>query len=69
MTFKIKIIELDGGVYASSVDWDKGDAGKSGTPGAVKYAYTEPEAYLKMYEFLKERGHDIIEGRTIRKFN
>lgn len=61
MQFKIKTDPLEEGGYMATIDWDYGDAGQVGTPGAVRYAATEPEAYLKLYEYLKEIGHEIIE--------
>ncbi len=46
--------------FIAQVDWSKGDAGKVGTSGAVKYADTEEHAYKLLEGLLIEKGHTII---------
>jgi len=49
------------GCYIAQVDWTKGDAGKVGTSGAVKYGDTKDEATNKLKKLLEEKGHTVID--------
>ncbi len=60
MNFAIEVKEVKDGGFMATVDWSRGDAGKVGTSGAVKYANTEEEAYEKLYSLLLSKGHKVI---------
>ena len=61
MKLAIKVELLENGSYIASVDRTKGDAGKIGTPGAVKYGRFDWEVYEKLQGFLESKGHTVIE--------
>lgn len=61
MNLGITVSQIEGGDYLAEVDWSKGDAGKVGTPGAIKYGESKREAYDKLRSTLQSMGHTIIE--------
>ena len=61
MEFAIKVELLENEGYLACVDMTKGDAGKIGTPGAVKYGSVDWEVYEELKNFLEAKGHTVIE--------
>lgn len=57
---KVSTLENEPG-YMAQVDWSKGDAGKVGTPGAIRYGETEQEAHEALERLLETKGHEIVE--------
>lgn len=60
MKLAIKTQELPTPGYIAQVDWEQGDAGEVGTPGAVKYGDTAAEAYQALKGCLEGKGHTIL---------
>lgn len=60
MNLFIKVKKLRPGDYIAQIDWNKGDAGEVGTPGAVKYGDTKMAAYQALKELLVSKGHTVL---------
>lgn len=60
LSIAVKKLSSESKTYMAEVDWDKGDAGQVGTPGAIKYGASKEEAYGRLKALLESKGHTVM---------